>query len=56
LALRVVAPLLLLPGQRLHAPLQLASPPLVLGERDHRPEVGVGEALELSVQVRPAAA
>jgi hypothetical protein len=55
-ALRIIAQLLLLPGQRLHAPLQLAPPPLVLFERDDRPEIGVGEPLELLVQVRRAAA
>jgi hypothetical protein len=45
-----------LSGQRLHALLQVAAPPLVLVERDDCSEVGIGEPLELLVQVRPAAA
>jgi transposase len=53
---RVVAQLLLLLGQRLHVPLQIAPPPSVLVERDDRSEVGVREPLQLVPQVRLAAA
>jgi hypothetical protein len=48
----IVAQVLLLAGERLDALLQVAPPPLILVERDHRPEIGVGEPLELLAQVR----
>src|SRR6201995_2643069 len=40
----------------MHAPLQIAAPTLILIERDDRPEVGVGEPLELLAQMRLATA
>jgi hypothetical protein len=48
--------LLLLLGQCAHALLQVAAPTLILVERDDRPEVGIGEPLDLLLQVRPATA
>ena len=56
LARRVVTQQRLLPGQCLHAPLQIAAPPLILIERDDRSKVGVGEPLDLLAQMRLAAA
>ncbi len=55
-ALRVVAQQLLLAGQGLRPPLQVAAPPLVLVEREDRPEAGVGEPFDLLAQVRLGAA
>src|SRR3954453_3448129 len=49
---RVATQLLLLPGQRLRALLQVAPPPLLLVERDDGPQVGIGEPFELLAQVR----
>ena len=55
-ALRVVAQQLLLAGQGLRSAFQVAAPPLVLVEREDRPQVGVGEPLDLLAQVRLGAA
>src|ERR1700760_4568153 len=56
LARRVVTQQRLLPGQGLHAPLQIAAPPFILIERDDRSKVGVGEPLDLLAQMRLATA
>jgi len=56
LARSVITQLLILPVQSLYTLLQLAPTPLILVERDDRPEVGIGEPFELLVQVRPTAA
>jgi hypothetical protein len=51
-ARHVVAQQLLLAGQSPQALLQVAAPPLVLVERQDRPQIGVGEPLELLGEVR----
>ena len=52
LALRVVAQQFLRASQCLHALLEIAPPPLILVERDDRPEIGIGEPLELLGEMR----
>ncbi len=56
LALRVVAQQLLLAGQSLHALLQVPAAPLIFLEREDRPQIGVGELLDLLGEVRLGAA
>ena len=56
LALRIVAQELLLASQRLHALLEVAAAPLILLEREDRPQIGIGEPLDLLRQMRLGAA
>jgi hypothetical protein len=55
-ALRLPREVLLLGGQRLVLPLELAAAALVLVQREHGPQVGVGEPLELLAEAGPPGA